>query len=139
MKVFFDTNVYVAEALLGATATRMIAATSTASWRIYTSPYVLEETERVLMRRGLKGARRLAHLSRRRIERRATLVDPAPSRHEVPSDPKDSPILRAALSASVDLLVTNDPHLLQLSPYEGLRIVSMSEYCQFLQDRGLLN
>ncbi len=139
MKVFFDTNVYVAEALLGAAATRMIAATSTASWRIYTSLYVLEETERVLVRRGLKGDRRLAHLSRRRIERRATLIDPSPSRHEVPSDPKDSPILRAALSASVDLLVTNDPHLLELSPYEGLRIVSMSEYYQFLQARGLLS
>jgi len=139
VKVFFDTNVYVAEALLGDAATQMIAATSTASWRIYSSRYVLDETERVLMRRRLTGGRRLAHLSRRRIQRRATLVDPAPSRHEVPADSKDSPILRAALSASVDLLVTNDPHLLELSPYEGVRIVSMSEYYQLLQDRGLLS
>jgi len=33
MKVFFDTNVYVAEALLGSAAERMVEATSNASWR----------------------------------------------------------------------------------------------------------
>ncbi len=34
MKVFFDTNVYVAEAILGAAAERMVEATRNASWRI---------------------------------------------------------------------------------------------------------
>jgi hypothetical protein len=33
---------------------------------------------------------------------------------------------------------SNDPHLLELSPYEGIRIVSMTEYYLLLQDRGLL-
>jgi hypothetical protein len=35
MKVFFDTNVYIAEALLGRAAERIIKATSAARWRIY--------------------------------------------------------------------------------------------------------
>ena len=34
MKVFFDTNVYVAEALLGQVAEQLIEATEQASWRI---------------------------------------------------------------------------------------------------------
>jgi hypothetical protein len=34
MKIFFDTNVYVAEALLGEAAEEMVAATERASWRI---------------------------------------------------------------------------------------------------------
>ena len=37
MKVFFDTNVYVAEALLGAAAEQMVAATIAAKWRIFCS------------------------------------------------------------------------------------------------------
>jgi len=60
------------------------------------------------------------------------------SRHVVPDDPHDSPILVAALAAGVDYLVTNDVHLLALSPYEGLRILSMAEYYTLLVDRGLL-
>jgi len=41
-------------------------------------------------------------------------------------------------AASVEYLVTNETHLLDLSPFEGMRIVSMSEYYRLLQDRGLL-
>lgn len=37
MKVCFDTNVYVAEALLGRGAARLIHATLRAGWRIYVS------------------------------------------------------------------------------------------------------
>ncbi len=48
MKIFFDTNVYVAEALLGEAAEELIAATERASWRIYASAHVLAELERVL-------------------------------------------------------------------------------------------
>ena len=44
MKIFFDTNAYVAEALLGAAAEEMLAATERASWRIYASTYVLDDS-----------------------------------------------------------------------------------------------
>lgn len=137
MKIFFDTNVYVAEALLGRTAEQMLDATERGSWRIYTSAYVGEELQRVLTE-ALDFSRRLAILSRRRVLRRATVVKPGASRHEVADDAHDSPILQAALAAGVDYLVTNDAHLLDLSPYEGLRILSMSDYRRLLVDHGLL-
>ena len=53
-------------------------------------------------------------------------------------DPADSPILRAALEAGADYLVTNDRHLLDLDPHEGLRIISMSAYYEILQHEGLI-
>jgi predicted nucleic acid-binding protein len=52
MKVFLDSNVYVAEALLGRAAERLIRATVEARWRIYTSHYELEELGRVIERLG---------------------------------------------------------------------------------------
>lgn len=137
MKVFFDTNVYVAEVLLGETAELLIQATGRASWRVYVSAHVLEELERVMCEK-LGFSRRLAILSRMRIRRRATLVESRQSRHIVPKDPKDSPILRAALEAGTDYLVSNDTHLLCLDPYEGLRIISMEDYRQLLTEQGLL-
>jgi len=137
MKIFVDTNVYVAEALLGEAAEDMVAATERASWRIYASAYLLDELQRVLTEE-LGFSPRLAALSRRRIVRRAQMVEPGASRHAVSDDVKDTPILRAALEAVVDYLVTNDRHLLDLNPYEGLRIISMAEYYKLLQSEGLI-
>jgi putative PIN family toxin of toxin-antitoxin system len=137
VKVFFDTNVYVAEALLGHMAEELLEATERVSWRIYASVYLLDELERVLTEK-FGFSRRLANASRRRIIHRAKLVVPPGSRHAVPHDPADSPILRAALEANVDYLVTNDAHLLALDPHEGLRIISMDDYYQLLRDEGYL-
>jgi putative PIN family toxin of toxin-antitoxin system len=138
MKVLFDTNVYVAEALLGAGAEEMVAATVTASWRIFVSDYLLDECQRVLTDK-LGFSTRLAALTRLRIVRRSEMVRPTFSRHGVPDDPADSPILRAALSASVDYLVTNDRHLLDLNPQQCVRIISMADYRELLIHEGLLN
>lgn len=136
MKVFFDTNVYVAEALLGEVSEHLLEATSRALWRIFTSREVLVEVERVMAER-LDCSRRFAALTATRVRRRATLVEPAPSRHRVPDDPDDSPILQAALAAGVDYLISNDAHLLSLTPYHGLRIVSIAEYRLLLENLGL--
>lgn len=127
----------MAEALGGDVAERILAATSNAAWRISISPYVLDEIERVLAVQ-LDFSRRLAFLTRRRARRRATLVEPVSSRHQVSGDPGDSPILQAAMVAGADFLVTNDAVLLALSPYEGLKVISMSDYYRLLIDRGLL-
>jgi putative PIN family toxin of toxin-antitoxin system len=137
MKIFFDTNVYVAEALLGAGAKRIIDATVAASWRIYVNSYVASEAQRVI-RDKLGYSRRVAFLARVRILRRATEIEAPASRHSVPADSADDAILQAALAAGVDYLVTNDEDLLALNPYEGLRIVSMNAFQEFLEDQGLL-
>ena len=139
MKVLFDANVYVAEALVGGMAGRVVDAAVEARWRVYASDHLLDEVERVLRDR-LGFSRRLAAATRRRAARRATAVagDEPASRHRVPGDPNDNPILQAAIGFGVDYLVTNDRHLLSLDPYEGVRIVSITDFRDLLRDRGLL-
>jgi uncharacterized protein len=137
MKIFFDTNVYVAEAILGRAAERMVEATRQASWRIFCAAAVLEEVERVLTQK-LGFSRRLALATQNRILRRATCVESGAAFHAVPDDPADSLILSAAIVAGADYLVTNDAHLLALNPYHGLRIISMNGYQQLLVREGLL-
>jgi uncharacterized protein len=138
MKVFFDTNVYVAEALLGKVAEAIIAATAKASWRVLVSEYVLDEIQRVLVD-DLGFSARLARVTRQRCLRRAVRVGEVASRHDVPGDPGDSPVLRAAVAAGADYLVTNDQHLLKLDPYEGLRVISMRAYHDLLRSEGLMS
>lgn len=55
-----------------------------------------------------------------------------------PTIRKDNPILQAAIAANVDYLVTNDQHLLNLNPYEGMQIVSMTKFHELLVGEGLL-
>lgn len=137
MKIFFDTNVYVAEALLGGAAVAMIEATHRAGWRIYCSSHVLDEIVRVLSEYR-HFSMQFSTGTRRRVLRRCQLVAPPSSRHRVPADPDDSPILVAAIEAGADILVSNDSHLLSLNPYEGLRILSMTDDYTFLVNEGLL-
>lgn len=136
MKVVFDTNVYVAEALGGETATRIFASTKQASWRTYISRYIVDELMGV-MTEDLGLSRRSATLAVVRALRRSKLVEPVPSRHGVPRDPADSEVLRTALRAGSHYLVTNDRHLLALHPYEGVQIVSMAAFRRVLEDQGI--
>ena len=75
---------------------------------------------------------------RQRIARRARVVTEPVSQHQVPDDPKDSPILRAALEAGADYLVSNDLHLLELKQYESVRMLSLTEYLNVLAVEGYL-
>jgi len=82
-------------------------------------------------------SRRSAMLAVMRALRRGRLVEPLPSRHAVPQDAADSDVLRTAIRAGSDYLVTNDRHLLALHPYEGVWIVTMAEYRRILEHQGL--
>jgi len=137
MKVLFDTNVYVSEALVGGLAERLIEATLLARWRIQVSDYIMRETERVLQDK-FGFSPRLAELTKARIERRGILIDEPDSRHRVISDAKDSPILRAAVSAGADYLVSDDKHFLEMGRYQGIQILSMKQFAAVLKNEGML-
>lgn len=138
MKVVFDTNVYVAEALDGETARSILNSTERAAWRVYVSQYIIDEL-RAVMIEDLGLARRSAAIATLRVLRRASFVKFSPSRHVVPQDPADSEVLRTALQSGADYLVTNDHHLLDLHPYEGLQVISMAQYRTLLESRGLFS
>ncbi len=116
MKIFFDTNIYVAESLNGRAARAAIAATRSARWRIYTTQHVLDELDRVLRTYIGLSARAVA-VAREQVELRSVLIPMQSSRHIVPDDRADDTILQAALIAGADYLVTNDRHLVSLDPY----------------------
>jgi len=126
MKIFLDTSVYIAEALLGAAAQRMIEATIRGRWRIYNSSYTVDEVGHVLLD-DFNFSRRLVTLTQARIIKRATMSE-GTSGAQVPGDAKDSPILQGALDCGADYLVSNDRHLLEMNPFHGLRIISMDAY-----------
>ncbi len=137
MKIFFDTNVYISESLGSKTAAAILEATQNAAWRIYCNTHVTDEVRSTLKQK-LRKSTSLVKTTVDRIRRRTTRVKTPSSRHRVPGDEMDNPILRAALGAGAHYLVTGDKRLLALDPYEGLRIVSLAAYRQILIHQGFI-
>jgi putative PIN family toxin of toxin-antitoxin system len=137
MKIVFDTNVYVGIGRRDSAARKAFDATLVAGWRVYISDYILNELERVLID-DLGRPFAIVAAYRRELEAHTRRVIPIPSRHIVQGDPKDTDILRTAIAAGADYLVSNDKHFLSLHPYEGLRIVSLASYYRVLQNQELI-
>lgn len=137
MKILFDTNVYVSRALTGGGAEETIEAVLRARWRVFVSAFLLAEVERVMIEK-LGRSTRFARRVRRRIERECRTTRVGSSRHRVSRDVNDDPTLIAAITASVDYLVTNDDDLLCMDPYEGVRIVSLQSFRRVLRENGLI-
>lgn len=138
MKVFFDTNVYISEALGSGNAATILKATHDAAWRIYSNTHVVNEVRSTLKLK-LRRSPSLLTATIDRIRKHTILAKTPSSRHRVLGDEMDTPILRAALGAGADFLVTGDKRLLALDPYESLRIVFLSAYRQILNDHGFIS
>lgn len=63
----------------------------------------------------------------------AEMVPDGPAPRVVPNDPKDDPIIAAAVSAKADYLITGDrAHLLPIGEYRGIRIISPRAFLEIL-------
>ena|SRR6266581_4220165 len=59
--------------------------------------------------------------------------DDAPAPRVVPNDPKDDPIIAAAVAAKAGYLITGDrAHLLPIGEYQGIRIISPRDFLEIL-------
>lgn len=102
------------------------------------SDAILTETAQVLL--GKSSIRRYAsypddavHDYIRWLLTQAEMVPDTPAERVVRSDPKDDPIIAAAVAAKADYLITGDrAHLLPLREYHGIRIISPREFSELL-------
>lgn len=62
--------------------------------------------------------------------RRAKTVKVKSRFNEIPDDPEDNKLLEAAYDGQADYIVTEDRHLLDLSPYAGIEILTPREFWQ---------
>ena len=102
------------------------------------SDAILAETAEVLLtkasvRRYAAYADEDVHAFIRWLITQAEMVPDRPAPRVVPNDPKDDPIIAAAVAAKADYLVTGDhEHLLPLGTYQGVRIVSPRSFIDLI-------
>ncbi len=138
MRVFFDTNVWIASFIARGLCADLVGAAMAAhdggSIKVLTCPAVVVETQRLL--RDKFHANDAQWLATDTVFGRLAMVEDGAV--DIPSDfpdPDDWPIIAAAFEAGADLFVTGDKALLDLGEVEGLPIIAPR--VAFLKLRGL--
>jgi putative PIN family toxin of toxin-antitoxin system len=131
VRLVLDTNV-VASGLLwaGGPPAQLIDAAQAGAVELFTSKTLLAELTRILARTKLARAVATSTLSIDELvlgyAELATIMTPA-NIAPTSADPDDNHVLACALAAQVDLIVSGDPHLLDLKQFHSMPIVTPRE------------
>lgn len=137
IRAVLDTNQYVSMAIkAGGTADRLLAAWREERFVLLLSPPILEEIIRVLRYPRLRRLIRLtvAELNGL-IESLLLDAEMTPGRlaiHVISRDPSDNMFLTCAVEGRADYIVSGDQDLLTLESYEGIPIVTATEFLGIL-------
>ena len=132
-KVFADTNVFFAASLVpGSVTADSLRAVLYDPHRLFLSQYVIDEC---LAKLGHPKFRSKSDVMKRFFDSILPWVnivetpeEPVPEEEYI-TDPKDRPILRAAIAAKVDLLVSGDKHFLNArSRIDAVEIVDPQDF-----------
>ncbi len=140
LKAVLDTNVLVSALLSAGGIPNQVLRQAGLTYQLFASDKILEEAEEVLRRPRIRERGQLTEDKIREflaiLQTVADIVPDPPSLQVIEDDPDDNIILGCALGAQADYLVTGDMHLKRLGSYEGIRIVSPSEFLTIIK-RGV--
>ena len=130
MRVVVDTNVLVSGIFFGGVPGRILSAWAAGKVSLVLSPDILEEYRRVGQELGVQYPDLEVALEPilALVAMSATIVD-AP-RLEVPvsEDPADDMFLAAALASRTRLIVSGDKHLLRVSGWRGITVLTPRQF-----------
>jgi len=105
--------------------------------RLFTSPSIMEELERVLSypklmkRHGLNSEELKEFISD--LLSIMSLIEEEKIIEVIMEDPSDDKYLSCAIDAKVDFIISGDIHLLNLGEYEGIRIVTPAQFLEIME------
>ena len=129
MKVVFDTNVLVAAFVSEGVCSKLLIRARKRQFHLFISPFILQEFERVLVRK-LKVPRDEARDAVRLVSEAAEAVVLHPPEIDTPicRDSNDDNVLACSLAAETDYLVTGDADLLDLRSFRNTIIISPRDF-----------
>ncbi len=135
MRIVVDTNVIVSALVFGGLPRRVFEAVEGGLCEFYYSAEIERETRRVLHDK--------FEWAEERLNRYLTVlwglgerVMPQGRVNAVREDPDDNRILECALAARADVIISGDGHLLRLTAYEGIAILTPRAFLRTLADQA---
>ena len=132
MKVVVDTNVLISGVFFGGMPSRVLEAWRDGRINLVASPDILEEYRRVgeqlaVQFPGVSLAPLLALLVMT-----AEVIEPPGLPEQVSRDPDDDKFIACALAGDCRLIISGDKDLLEVSGYQGVKIVTPREFLDAL-------
>jgi len=132
VRVVLDTNVLISALLYGGLPEQILLAGLRGEVQLLTSILLVEELERVLVKK-FRLDPRLVKDSIDLIGDMAEMVEGKSHLKVIQKPDGDNRVLECAVDGRADFVVTGDTkHLLPLTEYQGIRILSPSEFVRLL-------
>lgn len=127
-RVVLDTNVLIAAARAAGSASRkLLAACTERRFQAVVGSHLRDEYD-YICERALRNAGRQPLLRQFLDSLEQVAADPAA--HHVPDDPQDAMVVAAAVASGAEAIISNDKHLLQLDPYQGIPVLRPGPFCR---------
>jgi uncharacterized protein len=131
MRVVIDTNVIVS-AYLGGALEVILRAFQTGKFQLVVSKAIVDEYFDVLKRPKFKIEFDEFNDFAALLLNKAEFVTPTETLSIIQSDPSDDKFLEAAQKGKVTCVVSGDGHLLELSSFRGIKIISARDFIALL-------
>lgn len=130
MRVILDTNVLMSGIFFGGVPGRLLDAWAEGRFRLVVSPRILEEYRRVGAELATRYPARAEAVSPvlALVTMHATLVEAPPLAAPVSVDPDDDVFLAAALAAKVEVVVSGDQDLLEVTGWQGITVLTPRQF-----------
>lgn len=130
MRIVLDTNVFVSGVFFGGPPHKILQAWREGYVQLLLSPAIMDEYRAVLTELSSQfpgiEIEPLLHF----LAIHSEIVLPHPLAPVIRSDPSDDKFLECALSGEATCIVSGDKHLLRLSAFEGICIMSPRDFLQ---------
>ena len=134
LKVVFDTNVYISAILTSGTPrAALLESFRREGIEVLISEPILLEIERILrlkIRRSYSEAMAILMA----IRENTTLISPESTLAVIEADETDNRIIECAIKGSAQYVVSGDRHILSLKEYQGIRIISPTEFLRDMEN-----
>jgi putative PIN family toxin of toxin-antitoxin system len=130
MKVVLDTNVLISGVFFAGLPSRILEAWRDGRMDLVVSPAILEEYRRVGERLALQFEGLSLEPFLMLLATHAEIVEPPELPEPVASDPDDDKFLACALVSDAQLIISGDKHLLAVSPYKDVKVVSPRQFAE---------
>jgi putative PIN family toxin of toxin-antitoxin system len=133
ISVTADTNIYISGLNFGGKPRQFLMLAENRIFRLDISEAIMAEIQRVLAYPKIGWPEERIEKALRQIERFTHRAMITSKLNVVTADPSDNRLLECAIAMKSQYLVSGDEHLLALGQYEGIRIVTLTEFMEILR------
>lgn len=127
-KVVLDSNVFISAVVFGGKPREILSLGIEGRIRLATSVEILDEIWTVLRGKKFQYPARVIYSIEKEIVAISEIVDPHEEIQAIPKDPGDNKVLECSVESGSDYIITGDNHLLELSHFRNIQIVSPDDF-----------